>query len=482
MRLISEFLSPSAARLLVVLAVAGSSACATTRVIPPASSAAPLPWAWSRSLQGATASVEDLSRWWERLNDPTLSRVIDQALKEGTDIRTARTRLAQARAERNLAQANLLPSVSGSASLSGNKRSSSDASGTFSASIDASWEPDVFGRLGNAVQAATADLAATAEDLHNTQVSLAAEVGVNYVDLRGYQARLAIARVNLSSQSETLQLTEWRAQAGLVSSVDVEQARASVAQTQAQIPSLEASIAQAEHRIAVLAGLQPGALAKELDAAAPLPAPPDRIATGIPAESLRQRPDVRAAEQRVLAETARLAQRKAARYPSFTLRGSLGTDMVTGALTGGTSAVASLIGSLAQTIFDAGRIRQQIAVQGAVQEQAVVTYESTVLTALEEVENALVSLEKNRERLDALNRAAEASRNAALLARQQYAAGLSDFQTVLDTQRSVLSAEDSVASTQVNRTTALIQLYKALGGGWSRTEQAAPARGEGGRS
>jgi multidrug efflux system outer membrane protein len=467
---------PQRARwLLVVLASALSGACATASAVvrPPATS---VPSAWSRSVEGTTTSVEDLARWWERLCDPVLTGVVEQALKANPDLRIATARLRQAQARRNLAQANLLPSVSASGSVSGVKRSQSDATADLSASIDASWEPDIFGGLRSAVVAARADLAATEEDLHNTQVSLAAEVAVNYVDLRDYQARLAIAQANLATQRETLQLTEWRAQAGLVSSVDVEQARASAAQTSAQIPSLQTNIVQAEHRLAALAGLQPTSLAKQLDASAPIPAVPDGIAVGIPAESLRQRPDVRAAEQRVLAETARLAEAKAARYPSFSLRGSLGTDVVTGALTGGTSFVASLVGSVAQTIFDGGRIRQQIEIQGAAQEQAVISYESTVLTALEDVENALVALEQDRQRLAALTIAVGASRNAALLSRQQYAAGLADFQTVLDTQRSVLTAEETLSATEANRTTDLIQLYKALGGGWSPTERG-PQRG-----
>ena len=471
---------PQRARwVLIVLASALSGACATAGAVvrPPAT---PVPSAWSRSVEGTTASVEDLARWWERLGDPVLTGVIEQALKANPDLRIAIARLRQARAQRNLAQANLLPSVSASVSVSGVKRSKSDAAADLSASIDASWEPDIFGGLKSAARAARADLAATEEDLHNTQVSLAAEVAVNYVDLRDYQARLAIAQANLETQRETLQLTEWRAQAGLVSSVDVEQARANAAQTSAQIPSLQTNIVQAEHRLAVLAGLQPTSLAKQLDASASIPAVPDQIAFGIPAEILRQRPDVRAAEQRILAETARLAEAKAARYPGFSLRGSLGTDVVTGALTGGTSVVASLVAGVAQTIFDAGRIRQQIEIQGAAQEQAVATYEGTVLTALEDVENALVALEQDRERLAALTTAVEASRNAALLSRQQYAAGLADFQTVLDTQRSVLTAEETLSATQANRTTDLIQLYKALGGGWSPTSgvpNAAPALG-----
>ncbi len=466
--------------LLVLLASGLSGACATAGAVsrPPQTS---VPGAWSRSVEGTTTNVQDLARWWEHLGDPVLSGVIDQALKANPDVRTARARLRQARAQRNLAQANLAPSVSGSASLSETRQSNADASGSLSAGIDASWEPDVFGGLRNAVAAARADLAATEEDLHNTQVSLAAEVAINYVDLRGSQARLAIAQANLGTQRETLQLTEWRAQAGLVSSVDVEQARANAAQTNAQIPALQTSITQAEHRLAVLAGLPPTALTTQLDAVVAVPSPPDTIAVGIPAETLRQRPDVRAAEQRILAETARLAQAKTSRYPSFSLRGSLGIDAIAGGLTGGTSLVATLVGTVAQTIFDAGRIRQQIEIQGAVQEEAVIAYESTVLAALEDVENALVAFEQDRERLAALATAADAARNAALLARQRYSAGLTDFQTVLDTERSVLSAEDSLASTQASRTIDLIQLYKALGGGWSRAERPATGNGAGDR-
>ncbi len=452
-------------RFTFVLAAVPLAACATAgAVAPPQAPASPA--AWSRPSGQADAPADDLSRWWERLGDPVLSETIEQALTASPDVRSALARLKQARAQRALAGANRLPSVSGSVSGSLSKRGESDATGSVSTGIDASWEPDVFGRLTAAVQAAEADLAATREDLRNAQVLLAAEVGVNYVDLRSFQERLRIAQANLATQAETLQLTEWRAQAGLVSSVDVEQARANLAQTRSQIPSLQTSIEQTEHRLAVLAGLAPTALKTRLEQPGPVPAPPDAIAVGIPAETLRQRPDVRAAEQQVVAATARLAQARAARYPSFSLRGSIGTDTVTGALTGGTSVIASLVGSAIQTIFDGGRIRQQIAIQDAAQEQAVVAYESAVLTALEEVENALVAIEKNRERIAALTTSVEASRNAASLARQQYQAGLADFQTVLDTERSVLSAEDSLANTQASRTTAVIQLYKALGGGW----------------
>jgi NodT family efflux transporter outer membrane factor (OMF) lipoprotein len=442
----------------------------------------PLPASWSSSGQGVVSkSPGDLSKWWQRLGDATLSGLVEQALKGSPDLRSAQSRLREARAQRNLAAANRFPTITASVSNSGTKANGTPASNLFDAEFDASWEPDVFGAKRRALEAASADARTSEEDLHNTQVSLVAEVALNYVDLRAFQSRLQIARQNETSQSETLQLTEWREQAGLVSSVDVEQARTNLEQTRADIPSLEASIAQSEHDLATLLGLTPGALKPQLAIAAPIPAASDEVAVGIPADTLRQRPDVREAEQKIIAEIARLRQAKDAQYPSFTLTGSLALEQVAGASLGfitggastltmnGTSTVASFGGSVVQTLFDRGRIRQQIEIQSAVEEQAVIAYESTVLTALEEAENALVSFANNRERLASLNVAAGSARNAALLARNRYTAGLADFQTVLDTERTVLSIEDSVAQTQADRTSALIQLYKALGGGWSPT-------------
>lgn len=443
-----------------------SSGCASTRALSvPATPT--FSTAWHTAAEGVVVGgTPNLSRWWELLGDATLTRLVDRALRGSPDVRTAQARLRQARAERNVTRAGLLPSVS----ATGSGSAQHDSGNAFSVGFDASWEPDVFGGTRRAVEAATADAAATAEDLHATQVSLAAEVARNYGELRTLQARLGIARRNEASQAETAELTGFRAQAGLVSSVDVEQARANLEQTRAQLPSLESNIAQTMHRLATLAGLEPAALTTELDRATPLPAVPAHIAVGIPAETLRQRPDVRAAEQRIVAETARLAQSGTKRYPRFSLSGKIGTETATAAvMTGGTSLVASAAASVLQTVFDGGRIRQQIAVQSAVQEQAVVSYEATVLTALEDVENALVAFEKSRVRLTSLTAAVDAANNAAVLARTQYTAGLADFQRVLDTERTLLSVQDSAATTEGDRLTALMQLYKALGGGWDRT-------------
>lgn len=432
--------------------------------------ALPVPANWSNA-PAQVAAPQDLSRWWLQLGDPLLSGLIEQSLQASPDLRSAQAKLREARARRGLAGANQFPTVT--ASISESRSKSSAATGTgltrelYSAGFDAAWEPDIFGATRRALEAAQADLEGSEASLHGTRVSLLAEVALNYVELRAYQARLAIAQSNLASQSETLELTGWRAQAGLTSSLDVEQARTNREQTHAQIPSLESSLAQAEHRLAILLGQPPGALHDKLAAPAPIPAAPDHVAIGIPADTLRQRPDVQVAERKLAAETARIGEATAALYPGFQLSGSIGWEALSfGALGGSDSLTRSLLGSVAATLFDGGRIRQRIAIQNAVQEQALVSYEKTVLSALEEVENALVSYANSRRREQALREAADAAHNAVLMARQRYATGIIDFQKVLDTERTLLTVQDSLKTTQAESISALIRLYKALGGGW----------------
>jgi NodT family efflux transporter outer membrane factor (OMF) lipoprotein len=437
---------------------------------PPESHAPP---AWQRAAGETGAAREDLSRWWERLEDPTLSSLIEESLAGSLDLRSAQARLRQARALRAIAGADRFPAVSASAAASRARGSEQTLGGgrtteLYSAGFDASWEPDVFGRVRRGIEAAQADLEASEASLQNTRVSLVAEVALNYVEVRAFQARLAIAQANLATQSETFQLTDWRAQAGLAGALDVEQARAQLEQTRAQIPSLESSLAQAEHRLAVLLGRAPGTLRHRLAVRGPVPAPPQRIAMGIPADTLRQRPDVRAAERSLAAETARIGQAQAARYPGFALTGSIGVEALSASALGASGAAAgSLAASIATTLFDGGRLRQQVELQSAVAEQALASYEAAILTALEEVENALVGLSNSQRRAAALRSAVEAARNAVLLARQRYASGLIDFLTLLDAERTLLAIEDSLAATQAESASALIQLYKALGGGWN---------------
>lgn len=432
----------------------------------------PLPARWVGSADSAAAEAAQLAVWWRQLRDPRLDGLMESALSANPDLKTARARLSEARARRDLAEAGRSPTLTASASASRAKGSAEAGSGAtrnhFSAGFDASWEADVFGGLGRGVEAAQADLEASQAGLGDAQVSLAAEVALNYVQLRAAQARLAIARDNLDSQAETLQLTQWRAQAGLVTGLDVDQARTALEQTRSQLPALETGAAEARHRLAILLGRAPGALDVELEDAGAIPTVPDRVLAGIPADTLRQRPDVRAAERRLAAETARIGVAEANRYPGFTLSGSLGLDALTlGGLTGGDALAASVLGQVAGTIFDAGRLRRQVDIQGAVRDQALAAYEAAVLTALEEVENALAALANHRRRLLALDQAAQSAASADRLARQQYAAGLVDFQTVLNTQRSLLSTQDGLQSGRADLASALIQLYKALGGGWT---------------
>lgn len=437
------------------------------------------PIGWQTATAADTATRADLARWWEQLADPTLTSLIARAVEGSPDARVAQARLQQARALQAQAAAELWPTVGAAGSTtvrrSGQRAVGLDGqtsivnvnTGSYGGSLDASWEPDIFGGNRQGRDSATADLQAVAADLAGIHVALAADVATSYLELRTLQARLDVAERNAASQAETLELTGFRAQAGLVTELDVEQARANLEQTRAALPTLEAAARQAMFRLATLAGAEPGAFVAELTPVTALPAVPETLAFGIPADTLRQRPDVQAAERRVAAETARLAQADARRLPSFQLSGSVGAEVLKGAGSAGTSVATSLLASVFQPVFDRGRIRQQIAAQGAVQAQAVATYEGTVLTALEDVERALVAFERSRDRLDALEAAAAAADSAASLARTQYAAGLIDFQTVLSTERTVLSVQESVAVTTGDRMAALVQLYRALGGGWS---------------
>ena len=435
-----------------------------------------VPVAWSAST--GTAQPSDsltsradpaaLAQWWERFGDAQLSSLVEQALRANPNARSAQAALQQARAQTQVQGASLLPNVGASGSAQRGRSGGGSTGSRFQTGLDASWEPDVFGGRRAALGASEADLRAAEASLGNVQVSLAAEVALNYINLRGLQERLAIARNNLASQQETLQISQWRLQAGLVTSLVTEQARAATAQTAAQVPALEASIAQTRHALAVLTGQPPGALEAALSAPQPVPAPPPALALSFPAETLRQRPDVRVAEERVAAALARVLQADAARYPDFRLSGSLGLSALTlGALTNGASVAQSLLAGVSFPVFDGGARRAQVRVQQAVAEQARLAYEATVWTALTDVEDALVQMRGDRARLAQLRIAAEAAANAALLAQNRYTSGLIDFQAVLETQRTQLATEDGVASTAASLSADHVRLYKALGGGWA---------------
>jgi len=465
---------------LVWLVAAALGGCAVQPSTPSSALDTPVPARWSVATTEPIAgqSVTVLAQWWQRFNDPLLTALVAQALQSNTDVRSAQAALQQSRALRDGKAAGLGPSVNASASAQRSRSGGNDAADAFQVGFDASWEPDVFGGQRSTLNAAEADAQAAQASLAQVQVSMAAEVAVTYIDLRGLQARLAIARSNLAAQMETLQIARWRAQAGLASSLDVEQAVAASEQTSAQIPSLTTSLAQDLSSLAVLTGQPQAALQSSLttDAARVglVPQAAANLTVAFPAQTLRQRPDVSAAEHRVSAALARVAQADAARYPSFQISGSLGLRALTlGALTNGASVAQALLASVSVPLFDGGAARAQVRAQEAALEQARLAYQSTVLKALKDVEDALVALQGNTERLARLQAASSAAANADLLARQRYASGLIDFRTVLDTQRTLLSTQDGVESTRASLSADHVRLYKALGGGWTPEADAA---------
>lgn len=410
-----------------------------------------------------SSSVPISAPWWQDFQDPVLNQLVTQALQANTRIRAAQATLQQARAERDISQAGASPSLS----LGASARLSETAASTqrnFSTSLDARWEADLFGRQQQAIAAAQADAQAASIDLRDVQVSIAAEVVLAYIQLRAAQSQETIARQNLSSQEQTLQLTQWRAQAGLASALEVDQALSSVAQTAAQLPLLRASHQRASNSLAVLTGQRPGDLSSLLFEPRPVPIAQLALADALPAQVLRQRPDVRSAEWRIQAALARLGQVQAARYPSFNLSGSLSLnalnllDLLSGSL------ARSVLGAWSLPIYDGGASEGRVRAQAASLERARADYQATVLRALQEVDDALTASQQNQLRLTHLNNAALAAQRAATLAQQRYASGLIDFQTVLQTQRSVYNAQDSAATAQATLSADRVRLIKALGG------------------
>jgi outer membrane protein, multidrug efflux system len=424
------------------------------------------------SLTDSDTDAKMLAEWWTTLNDPELTSLIERAIQGNLDLRKATARVREARARRGADRADLFPTLdtTGSASWSHSSedKGTGKTSDLYSASFDAAWELDVFGGVRRSVEASQADLEASQEDLRDVLVSLLAEVALNYVEVRTFQERLAVAEENLAVQEETYQLTLWRSQAGLSDELAVQQARYNLESTRSQIPTLRTGIEEAMNRIAVLLGEQPGKVHGEFEKTATMPAAPLKVAVGVPADMLRRRPDVRRAERKLAAQTARVGVATADLYPKLSLSGSIGLEALS---------LNSLFSSATKTvtggslitwpIFRGGAIRQNIEVQSALQEQALIQYEATVLSALEEVENVLVAYAEEQNRRDDLQEAAQAAQKAVELTGYKYQSGLTDFNNVLEAQRSLLTFQDQLAQSNGTVTSNLVRLYKALGGGWA---------------
>jgi len=446
--------------------------------VPPEVSA---PKKWSASLAGGLSAEamdpEKMANWWSTLNDPTLTSLIERAVADNLDLRQAQARVREARARRGISQARRFPTIGAGGSANVARSSEETGSGTerdlYAAGFDAGWELDVFGGVRRSVEAAGATLEASKEGLHDVMVSLLAEVALNYVEVRSFQTRLSIAEANQKAQEETYGITQARYESGLTSDLDVEQARYNLEGTRSKIPPLQIGLEQARNRLAVLLGQNPGTLKEELTERKDIPITPLDVAVGVPAEVLRRRPDVRKAEKELAAQSAQVGVATAELYPKFMLTGSIGLEALSlGNLFSTGSRTYGIGPSFLWNIFDGGRIRQNIKVQSALQEQALLSYEASLLTALEDVENALTAYAKEQTRRQSLAEASRAAQRAVELAQNQYTSGLIDFQTVLDAQRALLSLQDQLAQSKGAVTSNLIRLYKALGGGWTSLEPA----------
>jgi outer membrane protein, multidrug efflux system len=427
-----------------------------------------LPPSYNSQLNGSQAGATPLKAesWWEGFNDEQLNALVEKAVAENLDIVQALERLEQSRQSWRQSRSDQLPAVD--AGVSGNR---SDTENTnridrYSAQIDARWNIDLFGTRRQNVRASKAAFDAAGFNLADIRNAVAAEVVRNYVDGRSLANRLLIARDTLIVQDNNLAIAKWRAQAGLVSAIDVEQARAQRAQTAVSIINLERSLATSAHRLALLTAQVPGQLNSLYDTKQAIPQIPALSSVGVPADVLRLRPDVRAAEQNLLASAARLGVAKSQLFPSLNLSASLNSSATSFSKVG-ELLTSNILLSLAQTLFDGGKRRAAIRSRESEARQSLAAYESSVLTALEEAENAVVSSNAAQARVSQLIVQENASTLVAQLRRERYRSGLNDFTSLLDAERSLLSARDGLATAQADLAFASIQLHLALGGGWN---------------
>jgi NodT family efflux transporter outer membrane factor (OMF) lipoprotein len=476
-----------------------------------------------------------ISEWWRTFHDPELDTLVLRAVNKNYNLQIATAHLRQARAQRGIVAADLFPEVdadagyshargsknvvlpfggggssgAGSAGSKAQTRSSSasdppgdppSSGGSQNSSVsrtpqnqlsplgkgglpgvttdlyqigfESNWELDIFGGTRRRVEAATADLTAALESRRDVMVTLVSEVARNYIDLRGMQQRLAVARENLNAQGEILELTRSMRKSGLVSDFDVTRAAAQVAITASTIPPLEAEIRRLIHALSTLLAQEPNALSDELTSSTPLPALPPEVPVGLPSDLLKRRPDIRRAERQLAAATARIGSAKADLFPKFALTGSIGLDSSSiSHLFDWQSRYFLISPTVTWPAFDAGRIVSNIRLQEANRDESLLQYRVTILSALREVEDALVTYACEQSRRASLAEALNEGRRSFEVAREQYEHGLATFLNVLDAQRNILAAQDALAQSEQTACTDLVALYKALGGGWQVADE-----------
>jgi multidrug efflux system outer membrane protein len=425
----------------------------------------------------AQFSTQDVEReFWKQFNDEQLNELIERALVANHDIRIASSRLREARALRGQAKLDLAPTVTASSGYT-KARASDRQLGPlqnvdreqdfYDSGFDAFWELDFFGRVRRGVEASTAQLQSAEASVYATQVSVTAEVARNYFELRGAQEQLEVARRNAENQGETVRITTARLDAGRGTQLDASRAQAQLSATLATIPDLETAVTRSMLRLGVLTGQQPEAVLPQLSAVKPLPTLPVAHDIGTPELLLRRRPDIRVAERNLAASTAEIGVAVGDLFPRITFLGHWGYDAVNSSALGNAGSETFSFGpSISWAAFDLGRVKQKIAQREAAADGALAKYEQTVLQALEETDASLTAYSKAIVKQQHLQTSANASLEAAKLARARYENGVADFLQVLDAERTALAAEDQLARSETQTATALLATYKALGGGF----------------
>jgi NodT family efflux transporter outer membrane factor (OMF) lipoprotein len=443
--------------------------------------APPVAEKWSESADSTIISDQgDVSNWWTIFNDPVLDKLVETAYQQNLPLQIAGIRILEARAQLGIAVGGMYPQQQQATAnfthseLSGST-SSAGADTSFNSAgigLGVGWELDMWGQFARGIEAADSDLMSSVANYDDVLVSLTSSVASAYSLIRTFEERIIIAKKNVEIQERSLSITTVRFENGATTELDVQQARTLLLNTKASIPSLQIGLQQSKHALSALLGLPPGNLDSLLQGESIIPSAGSEVAVGIPAELLRRRPDIRIAELNAAAQSARIGIAEADLYPHFSLIGTVGlaaTDAGTsdlGDLFRLDSVQATLGPSISWNIFNYGRIKNNVRVQDARLQQLITNYENTVLEALREVEDALVGFLRAKEQVVFLEESVEAAQRSVDLALLQYRDGVADFQRVLDTQQSLVSQQDLLTSSRGEISTSLIDMYRALGGGW----------------
>lgn len=442
--------------------------------------------------QGVSSEAsEDLAFWWANLNDPALNELVQAAASQNLSLREAAYRICESRARLGVTSSSLFPQVDSDGSFYYQKRAENtggtgipggvvdNTSQLWSWGTNLSWEIDVFGRLQRLVQASEADIRVNNELYRDTMVLLIADVARNYVDARAYQERIEIVKQNITIQTDTLKIVQARVNTQTGDLLDLAQAKGNLESSKAELPLLHDGYRKSLNRLSVLLGCPPGAVDRYMSRRKSIPQPPEMIAVGIPAELLRRRPDVRAAESRVAAQTYRVGGAMGDLYPMFSITGTFGLDSkyMTQFFTS-ESLNAGIGPSFRWNILNFGRYRCNVVANQFLQRQLVALYRQSVLNAAEEVDNAISGYVREKQRRESLANSVAAYREAVEISQQRYEDGTVDFQRVLDSQRSLLTYQNQLVQSRAGVINNMILLYRALGGGWEsagRLRNAPPA-------